>query len=99
MTVLPSKFQVGNTMLVSFLFFCGWLPFMFNEWTRIAYPFGMFATLICYAIYEHRDKNHNRQSLDGLLFDNNELLEKAIKQREEIIQKLELLRIQQREGD
>jgi hypothetical protein len=97
--MMPSKFQVGNTMLVTLGFFLVWLPFMFNVWTLIAYPSGMLAFLGWYTVYQHRDRNHSKQSLDGLLFDNNELLEKAISQREEIMEKLELLRIQQREGD
>ena len=96
---MPSKFKVGNTLLAALGFFLCWIPFLFNEWAAIAYPFGVLAFLGWYTVYQHRDRNHNKQSLDGLLFDNNELLEKAISQREEIMQKLELLRIQQREGD
>jgi len=96
--VMPSKFQVGNVSVSLLIFFILGLPFIFTWPGLTAYlwcPIAVFAAL---TMYQHRDKRHNTKTLDALLYENIDLLEKANNNYNEVVFQLELLRKQQREG-
>lgn len=60
MTVLPSKFQVGNLLLALALFVFMGLPFMLMDLVGlVAYSWGPIAFLTSYGLHRYRAKQHH----------------------------------------
>ena len=92
MTGLPSKFQIGNTLLAGLTFFLMGTPFYIlsldSIYTQI---WGAFSFLASYGLHRYRAKQHNApKSTADALYRVEMNQNKIISQYEEIILQLQI---------
>ena len=92
MTVLPSKFQIGNFLLATLTFFLMGTPFyLLNSSSLLNHVWGMFSFLSGYLLHRHRANNHKPpRTLNDLFHENESLMDKINSNQEEIILQLQI---------